>query len=117
MVPPYMDIHRIVKGLTAEADADAHQKDLEAQDEHEVQCLNYWYGKARAQSSACSRPRAKKRQMPCIGMPTALPRRDHRGQGRLIARNWSLLVPALAGTSSNRTSCGLGFPRRANHEK
>jgi hypothetical protein len=38
-----MDIHRNVEGLTAEAVADAHQKDLEAQDEHGVQYLNYWY--------------------------------------------------------------------------
>lgn len=42
-MPLYMDIHRNVEGLTAEAVADAHQKDLEAQDEHGVQCLNYWY--------------------------------------------------------------------------
>ena len=42
-MPPYMDVHRNVEGLTAEAVADAHQKDLEAQDEHGVQCLNYWY--------------------------------------------------------------------------
>ena len=42
-MPLYMDIHRNVEGLTAEAVADAHQKALEAQDEHEVQCLNYWY--------------------------------------------------------------------------
>ena len=42
-MPLYIDIHRNVEGLTAEAVADAHQKDLEAQDEHGVQCLNYWY--------------------------------------------------------------------------
>lgn len=42
-MPLYMDVHRNVEGLTAEAVADAHQKDLEAQDEHGVQCLNYWY--------------------------------------------------------------------------
>ena len=38
-----MDIHRNVEGLTTEAVADAHKKDLEAQDEHGVQCLTYWY--------------------------------------------------------------------------
>lgn len=42
-MPLYMDIHRNVEGLTTEAVADAHQKDLEAQDEHGVKCLNYWY--------------------------------------------------------------------------
>ena len=42
-MPLYMDIHRNVEGLTAEAVADAHKKDLEAQDKHGVKYHRYWY--------------------------------------------------------------------------
>jgi len=38
-----MDIHRNVEGLTAEAVADAHRKDLEVQDEHGVNYIKYWF--------------------------------------------------------------------------
>ena len=42
-MPLYMDIHRNVEGLTSEAVAEAHKKDLEVQDKHGVRCLHYWY--------------------------------------------------------------------------
>jgi hypothetical protein len=42
-MPLYMDIHRNVEGLTPEAVADAHQKDLEVQDEYGVKYHRYWY--------------------------------------------------------------------------
>lgn len=42
-MPLYMDIHRNVDGLTAEALADAHRKDLEKQGPHGVEYLRYWY--------------------------------------------------------------------------
>lgn len=42
-MPLYMDVHRSVDGLTAEAVAGAHQKDLEAQAKHGVRYLNYWF--------------------------------------------------------------------------
>lgn len=42
-MPLYMDVHRNVEGLTAEAVAGAHQKDLEIQGEHAVNYLRYWF--------------------------------------------------------------------------
>src|SRR3712207_7810330 len=42
-VPLYMDVHRNVEGLTADAVADAHKKDLEVQDEYGVKYHRYWY--------------------------------------------------------------------------
>ena len=42
-MPLYMDTHRNLEGLTKEAVADAHQKDLEVQGKHGVQCHRYWY--------------------------------------------------------------------------
>jgi uncharacterized protein YcfL len=42
-MPLYMDVHDHVEGLTAEAVADAHQKDLETQHKHGVTYHRYWY--------------------------------------------------------------------------
>jgi uncharacterized protein DUF4242 len=42
-MPLYMDHHRNIEGLTADAVADAHQKDLEIQEKHGVQYHRYWY--------------------------------------------------------------------------
>lgn len=42
-MPLFMDIHRNVKGLTADDVAEAHRKDLKVQDKHKVKYLNYWY--------------------------------------------------------------------------
>jgi len=42
-MPLYMDIHHKVEGLTAEAVAQAHTKDLEVQEKHGVKYLHYWY--------------------------------------------------------------------------
>ncbi len=42
-MPLYMDIHEHVPGLTAEAVADAHAKDLQAQAKHGVKYLKYWF--------------------------------------------------------------------------
>jgi len=39
----YMDIHRNVDGLTAEAIAGAHQKDVETQEKYGVNYKKYWY--------------------------------------------------------------------------
>lgn len=39
----FMDTHEKVEGLTAEAVADAHRRDLEVQEQHGVQYLRYWY--------------------------------------------------------------------------
>ncbi len=42
-MPLYMDTHRHVEGLTPEAVADAHKKDLEVQQKHGAEYLKYWY--------------------------------------------------------------------------
>ena len=41
----YMDIHRGVDGLTAEAIAGAHAKDVEVQKQYDVNYKKYWYDK------------------------------------------------------------------------
>ena len=42
-MPLFMDVHEKVEGLTAEAVAKAHRRDLEVQDEYGVRYLRYWY--------------------------------------------------------------------------
>ena len=42
-MPLFMDVHHKVDGLTAEAVAGAHQKDLETQDKYGVNYLRYWF--------------------------------------------------------------------------
>jgi Nickel responsive protein SCO4226-like len=42
-MPLFIDIHDHVPGLTKEAVAGAHQKDLETQDKHGVKYLQYWF--------------------------------------------------------------------------
>jgi Protein of unknown function (DUF4242) len=41
-MPLFMDHHRHVEGLTAEAVAEAHRKDEEIQDEYGVKYVRYW---------------------------------------------------------------------------
>ena len=42
-MPLYMDVHHHVPGLTAEAVAGAHEKDLEVQEKYGVTYHRYWY--------------------------------------------------------------------------
>jgi hypothetical protein len=42
-MPMFMDHHRRVEGLTAEAVADAHRKDEEIQDQYGVKYHRYWF--------------------------------------------------------------------------
>ena len=42
-MPLFMDVHKGVDGLTAEAVADAHKKDLETQGKYGVKYLKYWF--------------------------------------------------------------------------
>jgi hypothetical protein len=42
-MPLFMDIHDKVEGATAADVADAHRKDLEIQDDHDVRYLHYWF--------------------------------------------------------------------------
>jgi hypothetical protein len=41
-MPLFMDVHNKVDGVTAEAVAGAHKKDVEIQDRHGVKYLKYW---------------------------------------------------------------------------
>jgi hypothetical protein len=42
-MPLYMDTHEKVDGLTAEAVAGAHQRDLEVQNKYGARYLKYWF--------------------------------------------------------------------------
>lgn len=42
-MPLYMDVHEKVEGLTAEAVAHAHERDLDVQAAHGVKYLKYWF--------------------------------------------------------------------------
>jgi len=42
-MPLFLDTHRYVPGLTAEAVAKAHARDLEVQGKYGVNYMRYWY--------------------------------------------------------------------------
>jgi hypothetical protein len=42
-MPFFMDIHKGLEGLTADAVAGAHKKDLDVQSRHGVKYLKYWF--------------------------------------------------------------------------
>jgi len=42
-MPLYLDVHHKIDGLTGEAVAGAHQKDLQVQHKYRVNYLRYWY--------------------------------------------------------------------------
>jgi hypothetical protein len=42
-MPLYMDIHHHVEGLTADAVAGAHARDMEVQEKYGVKYLKYWF--------------------------------------------------------------------------
>lgn len=44
-MPLFIDTHQRIDGLTPEAVAGAHQKDLEIQQKHGVKYLKYWFNK------------------------------------------------------------------------
>jgi hypothetical protein len=48
-MPLYMDHHKNVDGLTAQAVEQAHQKDLEVQDEHGAKYHSYWYNEEKGE--------------------------------------------------------------------
>lgn len=45
-MPLYMDVHHKIDGLTGDAVASAHLKDLEVQARHGVRYLKYWFDSA-----------------------------------------------------------------------
>lgn len=42
-MPLFMDVHTGIEGLSAQAVAEAHRKDLETQGEYGVKYLRYWF--------------------------------------------------------------------------
>ena len=48
-MPLFMDVHNHIPGLTKEAVAGAHQKDLELQGKHNAKYLQYWYNEQTGQ--------------------------------------------------------------------
>ena len=45
-MPLFMDIHEKVEGLTAQAVADAHRRDVDLQDKYGVKYLKYWFNES-----------------------------------------------------------------------
>ena len=45
-MPLFMDVHRKLPGLTAEAVAKAHAADVETQDRYGVKYLRYWFNES-----------------------------------------------------------------------
>ena len=45
-MPLYMDVHKGIDGLTADAVAGAHEQDLAIQQKHGVKYLKYWFNEA-----------------------------------------------------------------------
>ncbi len=59
-MPLYMDHHKNVEGLSAEAVAEAHQKDMEVQGQHGVKYLKYWYNEEKGEVFClCEAPSAE----------------------------------------------------------
>ena len=48
-MPLFMDVHDHVDGLTAEAVAEAHRRDLEIGKDHDVRYLRYWFDEGSGQ--------------------------------------------------------------------
>lgn len=42
-MPLFMDVHNRVEGLTAQAVANAHKRDLEVEEKYGVRYLRYWF--------------------------------------------------------------------------
>ena len=45
----FIDVHNHIPGLTKDAVAGAHQKDLEVQGKHDVKYLKYWFNEGTGQ--------------------------------------------------------------------
>ena len=48
-MPLYMDHHKNLQGLTAQAVAEDHKKDLEVQAKHGVKALKYWFNEEKGE--------------------------------------------------------------------
>ena len=87
-MPLFMDVHNKVEGLTAEAVADAHRKDMAIQDQHGVKYHRYWFnpetGRVFCLVEAPNRIRG--RPSAFIARRMAFCRRTDRGPGRQLTR-------------------------------
>ena len=70
-MPLYIDHHKHVEGLTADAVADAHAKDLEAQEKYGVNYIKYWFNEEKGEVFCLSKHRARKQLTPSTRRPTA----------------------------------------------
>jgi hypothetical protein len=48
-MPLYLDHHKNLEGLTAEAVAEDHKKDLEVQHKHGAKALRYWFNEEKGE--------------------------------------------------------------------
>ena len=81
-MPLYMDVHKNVEGVTAEAVEEAHQKDLEVQGKYGVKFLKYWYDESSGTVFCLSEAPSGHRRPP--GSARRCGRRNHRGyRGRV----------------------------------
>ena len=71
-MPLFIDHHKDVEGLTAEAVAEAHKKDLEVQDKYGVKYHRYWFNEETGEVSAWSKLPTRKRRRPSIARLWAL---------------------------------------------
>src|SRR5665809_144155 len=66
-MPLFMDHHRAVEGLTAEAVADAHRKDMEIQEEYGGTYHKYWFNEETGE--VCCRAGAPNKEAGVCGRP------------------------------------------------
>ena len=75
-MPLFMDHHKKVEGLTAEAVADAHRKDMEIQDQYGVKYHRYWFNEETGEVWCLPKLPARKRRRPSTARLTgSWPRR------------------------------------------
>jgi Protein of unknown function (DUF4242) len=70
-MPLFMDAHRDVKDLSAQAVADAHKQDVEVQEDHGVTYHKYWFNEEQGLVHCSLRLLTRKLQRPSIARPTA----------------------------------------------
>ncbi len=63
-MPLFMDHHKGVEGLTAEAVADAHRKDMEIQDQYGVKYHRYWFNEETGEVFCLAEARTRRPQRP-----------------------------------------------------
>ena len=69
-MPLYMDHHKNLEGLTAEAVAEDHKKDLEVQDKHGAKALRYWFNEEEGEVYCLFEVRRRRRQYTARRMAT-----------------------------------------------